>query len=119
MHAIEPLERRRLFTTGRFLDSDTLTIEANAGDDVILLETVSVPNHLAVHVNAEPVLTFPFTSKRPGHDIFRIVLRAGGGTDRVGLQEAHAVQRRLQRGLRRQRAERRRAEVSEGEGGHP
>lgn len=83
MYPIENLESRRLFTTAGFPDSDTLTIQANPGNDVIVLETASVPNHLAVHVNSEPVLTFPFTSKRPGHDIFRIVLRAGAGNDTV------------------------------------
>ncbi|MDB5322021.1 MAG: hypothetical protein JWN40_3652 [Phycisphaerales bacterium] len=83
----ESLESRTLLTTAGFKDAGILRVEANPGDDLIVLNVV--PGGVKISVNNEVPLLYNFDSKRPAHRIQWVRLDGMGGNDTIRFNDVY------------------------------
>jgi Ca2+-binding RTX toxin-like protein len=83
----ESLESRTLLTTAGFKDAGVLRVEANPGDDLIVLSIV--PGGVKITVNNETPLLFDLNPRRTSHRIQWVRLDGMGGNDTIRFNDVY------------------------------
>lgn len=78
---IDQLESRLFLTTAAFKDAGMLTVDANPGDDVIVVKLLA--SAVQITVNSETPLVFNLTSKRLAHNIRWLRIDGLAGNDHI------------------------------------